>query len=177
MNELPAFVPPILDFIKTHQAWAAPIVFLLAFGESLAIVALLLPATVILWAIGALIGGLGLDFWTLWLAAASGAALGDWLSYWLGFHYHEQIARMWPLSKYPDLMPRSHALFKKYGTAGVFIGRFFGPLRAVVPLAAGAAQMNPLPFQLANWSSALLWATVTLAPGALGMEWLKRLLG
>ena len=67
-------------------------------------------------------------------------------------------------------MPRSHALFEKYGTAGVFIGRFFGPLRAVVPLAAGAAQMNPLPFQLANWSSALLWATVTLAPGALGMR-------
>src|SRR6476661_6113902 len=51
--ELPAFVQPVLDFIRAHEAWAVPIVFLLAFGESLAFISLLLPATVILWGIGA----------------------------------------------------------------------------------------------------------------------------
>lgn len=165
----------VTEFLRTHEAWAVPIVFALAFAESLAFVALLVPATVILWAIGALVGASGIELWPLVFAAAIGAGLGDWVSFWLGWHYHNQIARMWPLSRYPDLLPRGHAFFEKYGTAGVFIGRFFGPLRAAVPLAAGACQMPRVPFQLANWSSAFVWGFVTLAPGALGAQWLKNL--
>ena len=167
----------VLDFVRTHEHWAVPIVLVLSFGESLAFISLLLPATVILWGVGALIGASGINFWSIWLAAAVGAALGDWLSYWIGYHYHAQIGAMWPLSKQPELMPRAHALFEKWGAPGVFIGRFFGPLRAVVPLVAGAAQMPRLIFQIANWTSAFVWATVTLAPGAIGMSWLKDWLG
>ena len=76
---LPDFAVPVIEFIRAHEAWAVPIVFVLAFGESLAFIALLLPATVILWGIGALVGASGISFWPLWLAAAFGAALGDWL--------------------------------------------------------------------------------------------------
>lgn len=170
-------VNTILDFVRSNEAWAAPIVFVLSFGESLAFVSLLLPATVILWGVGALIGASGIDFWSIWLAAAIGAALGDWLSYWIGWHFHAQIERAWPLSKYPDMMPRARALFEKYGAPGVFLGRFFGPLRAAVPLVAGAAQMPSLSFQIANWASAFVWATTTLAPGAFGVLWLKGWLG
>jgi membrane protein DedA with SNARE-associated domain len=59
---------------------------------------------------------------------------------------------------------------------GVFGGRFVGPLRAAVPLAAGACQMPQARFQLANWTSAPIWAAVTLAPGAWGIEWLRQTL-
>ncbi|MCP8939851.1 DedA family protein [Alsobacter sp. SYSU M60028] len=169
---MPDFAVPVVEFIRAHEAWAAPIVFILAFGESLAFIALLLPATVILWGVGALVGASGISFWPLWLAAALGAALGDWVSYWLGYHYHAQIGRMWPLSRYPDLLPRGHRFFEKWGVAGVFLGRFFGPLRAAVPLAAGACEMNRAHFQLANWSSAAVWGATTLGSGALGVEWL-----
>jgi membrane protein DedA with SNARE-associated domain len=168
------FTDIVVDFIRTHQVWAAPIVFVLAFAESLALVALLVPATVILWGVGALIGATGIAFWPIWLAAMLGAALGDWLSYWLGRHFHEPIAHMWPIRKYPDLLPRGHRFFEKWGALGVFGGRFIGPLRAAVPLAAGACQMDRLPFQIANWSSAALWAAVTLGPGAFGVDWLIR---
>ena len=34
----------ILEFVKLHQAWAAPIVFALAFAESLAFLSLVVPA-------------------------------------------------------------------------------------------------------------------------------------
>ena len=173
---MPEWVQSIIEFVRHNQGWAAPIVFVLAFAESLAFISLIAPATVILWGIGALIGAAGLAFWPIWFAAAIGAALGDWLSYWLGFHFHDKIEKMWPLTKYPDLVPRTHALFAKWGVAGVFIGRFFGPLRAIVPLVAGTVRMPFLPFQLANWSSAFVWATVTLAPGTLGMEWLGKYL-
>ncbi len=167
---MPAQMAAILDFVRAHQEFAAPIVGLLAFGESLALVSLLIPATVMLIGIGALIGASGIDFWPIYFGAVVGAGLGDWLSYWLGRHYHAQIARMWPLSKKPELLPKGHAFFEKWGWPGVFIGRFFGPLRAIVPLVAGTCDMPHVPFQIANWSSAFLWAGLLLAPGALGLS-------
>lgn len=177
MPEHTTLIGQSLAFIETHQVWAAPIVFILAFGESLAFVSLLFPATVMLVGIGAIMGASGISFWGVWAAAAAGAGLGDWLSYWLGYHYSDQIARMWPLSKYPDLIPRAHRAFEKWGPYAVFFGRFFGPLRAGVPLAAGAARMDRLPFQVANWASAPVWAMGLLAPGVVGAEWIHRFMG
>jgi hypothetical protein len=85
------------------------------------------PSTIILWGIGAMIGAGGLDFWPIWVAAVIGAALGDWLSYWLGSYFHEAIARLWQLSRYPGLLPRGHAFFARWGALGVFISKFFWP--------------------------------------------------
>ena len=173
---MPSLVETTLELVKTHQEWAVPIVFLLAFGESLAFVSLLIPATIILWGIGALIGAAGLEFWPLWMGTAIGAMLGDWLSYWLGFHYHTQITGAWPLKNHPDMIERGHRLFERYGILAVFFGRFFGPLRAIVPLIAGATTMALIPFQMANVASALLWAAVVLAPGAFGAEFVQGVL-
>ena len=132
----------VLGFVKEHESLAAPIVFVLAFGKSLAFVSLLLPATVILFGIGGLIGATGIAFWPIWLAATLGATLGDWLSYWLGYHYKYEIAGLWPLSRRPDLLPRGEAFFRRWGIAGIFFGRFFGPLRSAVPLVAGICAMH-----------------------------------
>jgi membrane protein DedA with SNARE-associated domain len=54
----------------------------------------------------------------------------------------------------------------------VFAGRFFGPFRAVVPIVAGLYEMPQLYFQIANFASAVLWATGILTPGFLSMRWL-----
>jgi membrane protein DedA with SNARE-associated domain len=54
---------------------------------------------------------------------------------------------------------------KRWGVLGIFIGRFFGPLRASVPLVAGIFQMPYWQFQLANFSSAFVWAAVLLTLG------------
>ena len=79
---------------------------------------------------------------------------------------------MWPLSRHPDLLPRGHAFFQRWGAGSVFLGRFFGPLRAVVPLVAGICGMSQIQFQIANIASALVWATGILAPGVFGTRWL-----
>ena len=86
------FARALADFVRDHQAWAAPIVLLLAFGELLAFISLLIPAWGALVAIGALIGVSGISFWPVWIAGGIGAALGDWVSYWFGFRYKEQVA-------------------------------------------------------------------------------------
>lgn len=166
------FADLVVKFVETNRVWAAPIVFVLAFGESLAFLSLLFPATVMLVGIGALIGATDLNFWPIWAAAALGAVFGDWISYWVGWHYGDRLAHVWPFTKQPDLLPRGMRFFERFGTLSVFFGRFFGPLRAAVPIVAGTCRMKFWPFQAANVASALIWATGLLAPGAFGVKFL-----
>ncbi|MGM4918041.1 VTT domain-containing protein [Tardiphaga sp. 813_E8_N1_3] len=168
----------LIEFVRQNQVWAAPIVLLLAFGESLAFISLLLPAWGALVAIGALVGASGISFWPVLIAGALGAALGDWLSYWFGFKYKDQVAQIWPLSKFPDLLPRGEAFVRKWGVPSIYIGRFFGPLRASVPLAAGIFEMPYWRFQVANFTSAFIWSGVLLLFGdglSMTVEWLWKL--
>ncbi len=110
----------VLGLVRTHTGLMLPIVFCLAFGESLALVSLLLPAPVILVALGGLIGVANVTFWPVWGAAAAGAAVGDWVSYWLA----SITKHVWPLSRYPTLLTKDHAFFSQWGAIGVFVGRF-----------------------------------------------------
>jgi membrane protein DedA with SNARE-associated domain len=164
--DIAAYSDAVLAFVREYRALMPIVVFILAFGESLAFVSLIFPFWGMLVALGALVGASGsLDFWLVMTAAAVGAALGDWVSYWLGYHYHDQIARMWPLNRYPDLLPKGRRFFDKWGAWAIVIGRFSGPLRASVPIVAGAVEMPAMTFQIANWASAFLWAFVLLAFG------------
>ena len=173
--EFQATVDANIAFVRDNAAWAPPIVFALAFGESLAFISLLIPAWGALVAIGALIGPSGINFWPVWLAGSLGAAIGDWLSYWIGLKLEYRVQHIWPLSRHPELIPRGERFMKSWGVAGIFIGRFFGPLRAVVPLIAGIFEMPFWRFQLANFSSALVWAAVLLTIGdviSFSVKWL-----
>ena len=160
-----AYVHEIVAFVRDHSEWAAPVVFGLAFGESLAFISLLIPAWAALVAMGALVKSGGLSFWPVWVAGALGAACGDWLSYWIGLKLEYSVAHIWPLSRHPDLIPRGERFVKRWGILAIFIGRFFGPLRASVPLVAGIFEMPYWRFQFANFTSAFLWAAVLLTLG------------
>ena len=158
-------VETLTRFADEHRAWAPALVLVLAFGESIAFVSLILPFWGILVAVGALFTGSPLEFVAIWIGASIGAALGDWVSYWIGAHFGDRVAGAWPLSRYPGLLPRGRAFFDRYGAWAVVLGRFSGPFRASVPIVAGIARMNRLTFQIANWGSAFLWALVLLLFG------------
>jgi membrane protein DedA with SNARE-associated domain len=155
----------ILTYVKEHEAWAVPLVFLLAFGESLAFISLLIPAWAALVGIGSLIGPSGISFWPIWIAASVGAALGDWLSYWIGLKLERTVQNIWPLSRHPDMIAMGEAFVRRWGVAAIFIGRFLGPLRASVPLVAGIFEMPYWHFQIANFVSAFIWAASLLLLG------------
>src|SRR5689334_14662903 len=103
---LEAYGQQIVEFARTHEAWAPPIVFGLAFGESLAFISLLLPAWAALVALGTVIMAGGLNFWPIWVAGSLGAAFGDWLSYWIGSKLEYSVQHIWPLTRHPDLIPK-----------------------------------------------------------------------
>ena len=65
-------------------------------------------------------------------------------------------------------MQRGKDAFARLGPAAVLIGHFFGPLRAVAFVLAGAAVMSLLRFQLANVPGSLAWAYVIPKSGEVG---------
>lgn len=174
---LDSLTTTIVEFVRHHQAWAAPIVFTLAFLESLAFLSLLVPATAILLAISALIGAAGIGFWPIWFAGGLGGVLGYSLSYQLGRYFGEDAFRVWPFRNYPDLIERSRGFFAKWGAWAVFLGHFFGPIRAIIPVVAGVYHVNWTKFEIANVASAFIWISSVLAPAFFGASWLTQSLG
>ncbi|MGH7045000.1 MAG: DedA family protein [Stellaceae bacterium] len=158
-------VQPTLAFIAAHAGWAFAIMFVTAFGESFAFVSLLFPGTSLLIAAGALMASGTLPYLPVLVGAILGAVLGDSISYWIGRRFGGGLARVWPFTRHPDLLPGGIRFFARYGGISVFIGRFFGPVRAVIPLAAGIMQMSPRGFWVANVTSALVWAPMLLFAG------------
>lgn len=148
-----------------HQAgW---VIFLVALAESLAIVGVLVPGVVILVGAGTLIGSGVLDFWSMAAWAVAGAVIGDGLSYHLGRHFDYLADRFRWFRLHPDHLRKGQAFFEKWGDISIALGRFFGPIRAIVPLVAGLMEMPARRFYLANILSALVWAPAYLAPGIL----------
>jgi undecaprenyl-diphosphatase len=157
----------LVDWIGRHPEHAGWVIFLVSMAESLAIVGVLIPGVVILLGAGSLIGTGVLDFWSSCAWAVAGAILGDGLSYALGHHFDYLTERWRWFRLHPDHLRRGHEFFGKWGDLSVMLGRFFGPLRAVVPLVAGLMDMPPRRFYAANILSALIWAPAYLAPGML----------
>ncbi|AWU96958.1 DedA family protein [Azospirillum ramasamyi] len=154
-------------FIETHADWAEAIIFLMAFAEGLTLVGLVIPGVVMLTAAGALVAAGVLDFWSVYLAIVGGAILGDAASYWLGRRFGEHLFRLWPLNRKPELRRRGEAFFQRHGSKSVFLARFIGPLRAVVPTTAGMMAMPHRKFQTYNVLSAVIWAPLLMSPGHL----------
>lgn len=155
----------LMGWVSNHTLWAGIIVFLVAFSESVAIFGLLVPGVVMMFGFGALIAAGALEFWPVFAWAVAGAVAGDGLSFWLGRHFQGQLRGFWPFSRHPQTLQRGVEFFEKYGGKSVAIGRFFGPVRAVIPLVAGMLGMRPWRFVVANLLSALLWAPAYLLPG------------
>ena len=63
MDNLETHAHNLVEFVRVHQVWAAPVVFALAFCESLAFISLLVPAWAALVGIGVLISSGSLNFW------------------------------------------------------------------------------------------------------------------
>lgn len=161
------FSQQIVAYISAHPELAVLVIGCTSFGESFAFLSLLFPGTTILIAAGALMKVHAIN--PVWAAAAGGigAILGDAISFSIGRRFGTSLSGMWPFRKHPAALEQAVAFFERFGWASVFIGRFFGPLRAVIPLAAGMLRMPVVPFYVANVLSAVVWAPALLLSGYL----------
>ncbi|MCH7506098.1 MAG: VTT domain-containing protein [Proteobacteria bacterium] len=157
----------LLAWLNAHPGWGVAMVFLVAFFESLALIGLLLPGIMILFGVGTLIGLGLLDLIPIWIAASSGALLGDSMSYLLGHRFGGHLMDFWPFSRYPGLMERGTRFFQVHGVKSVVAGRFIGPLRPIIPAVAGMMGMKPSRFLMVDIPACISWAPSFLLPGVL----------
>lgn len=162
-----AITDTVIGTIAQNRVWAGPVVFALAFAESMAVISLAVPFTAMIIGAGALLCSptARLDPVPLLAWGIAGAAAGDAVSYWIGRYFKDRVRRMWPFRKDPAPLDRGYQFFERWGVASVFIGRFLGPLRAVVPLVAGILRMPQLKFQIANVVSAIIWLPAVMYSG------------
>lgn len=161
------FAQAIATFVRDHENWALAVIFLIAFGESFCFFSLFWPGTTILAAVMLVMAASSVEMSILVpaiVAAGAGGSLGYAISYWLGYYFKDRIGEIWPFRDRPHLVPKGQKFFDTYGTFAVFLGHFVGPVRAVIPVVAGIFAMPQVPFQIANVTSAFLWAAGVIAP-------------
>ncbi|MGO4686100.1 DedA family protein [Hyphomicrobium sp. 2TAF46] len=171
--ELDRYTVPARELMQQAGHWIILITFALAFVKSLPFVPLLVPGTAVLLGIGFVVARGGLEIVPIWVAISTGAALGDWVSYWLGLHFAHAVRESRLAARYPEVLPRGEAFFAQWGALSIVLCRFFGPLRATVPFIAGVCNLPFAMFQLANWSSAFLWSAALLTPGVVATLYLS----
>jgi membrane protein DedA with SNARE-associated domain len=158
-------IDQVIAFTRDNMAWIEPIVFALGFAESIAFLALFVPSTVLFLAIGGLHSAAGGEFWTTWLAGASGAFLGDVVSYAMGRWFKDDLGSVWPFRRNADWYVLTVRFFERWGLYSIVGGKFLGFMRPFIPVVAGALHMRWGPFLFGSALSCLMWAGVFLAPG------------
>lgn len=95
-------------------------------------------------------------------AAAAGAILGDNIGYLIGREFGYRL-----LLRYGSRagLTEGHVklgqyMFKKYGAAVVFIGRFIAVMRVLAAFLAGANRLAWPKFMIANATGGVVWATI-----------------
>jgi membrane protein DedA with SNARE-associated domain/membrane-associated phospholipid phosphatase len=151
-----------MDFIlDLADPWGYLLVFVLAAGETAALIGLFLPgeATVIFG--GVLVYNGRATLGVMIMAACLGAMVGDSLGYWIGRRFGTRLmesrAGRWVGRERWD---RAAEYLRKRGGRAVLFGRFVGFLRALVPALAGSAGIpylkTYLPFSVVGGAA---WGT------------------
>ena len=167
-------IDPLIAFVSAHAGLAYLTVFLAALLEAVPILGSVIPGSTIIFALSALVPGGDLRLEWVLAAAIAGALLGDGSAYLLGYREQREILNTWPLSNHPGLVAQSEAFFNRWGTLAVFFARFVPPIRAFVPITAGALGMSPPVFYAVNIPAILLWAPAHVLPGVLAVSALHR---
>lgn len=162
-----SYLHDLIALVSLHADWAYAAVFVAALLEAIPIVGSLIPGSTIIVGLSALVPGGSLRLAPVLLAAIAGALIGDGLAYLVGRRSQREVLTAWPLSKYPSVVSRSEEFFHRYGTLAVFLARLFAPVRALIPITAGALGMPPQRFFPVNAAAILVWAPAHILPGVL----------
>ncbi len=159
------FIDSTVHYLHQHPHMGELFAFVVAFLESLPIVGTIIPGSITMTAVGAMIGA-GLIPGYLTLAIASiGAYIGDIVGFACGRIFKDKIRHVWPFRKHPKIIDLSEAFIRKHGGKSILIGRFVGAVRSAVPLVAGILHLSWIRFNIAALPTAILWSIVYCLPG------------
>jgi len=153
------FFDKLMIGIENLGHWGYFIVFGIALAESLAFIGLFIPGTVVTAAMGFLAFNGYFNMPLLLISGFLGAVCGDGISFYLGWHGSRFFNKSKKTGEIRDsFLEKGKSFFEAHGGKSVFLGRFVGPLRPIIPFVAGVTHMKIRRFLLWNITSALLWS-------------------
>ncbi|WP_278413488.1 MULTISPECIES: bifunctional DedA family/phosphatase PAP2 family protein [Stutzerimonas stutzeri subgroup] len=155
----------LTQWLAGHPQWLGLALLIVACMECLAVVGLIIPGTVLVFAIAVLAGSGVLSLGETLLLGFIGGLIGDLLSYALGRRYHQGIRSLRGLRDHPEWLVQAEHYFQRYGVASLLVGRFIGPLRPMLPMTAGMLDMPFGRFLLVSLCAAAGWSMAYLLPG------------
>ncbi len=162
------YIDIFIDYLQVHSeflsAYFPILVFFSALIESVPGIGTITPGTLFFLFFGFSAFNLHLSISFMIFAATLGAIFGDVISYMLG-KYGSSF-----LLKHKKILKISHIeegrkFFINHGIKSIFIGRFVGPIRSVLPLIAGSLSVNFARFMFYNILSAFVWVLVYITLG------------
>lgn len=159
------FLREALAWVAAHPHWTLLFVFLCCLGESIVVLGVLIPTTLVLLATGALVGLGSLGFWPAVAAAVAGAVTGDSINFWAGRHWGSRALESHYAQRYQDPIGRSRRLFQNHGAKALVLARFIGLVRPFVAAIAGAYRMTAPRFLGVELVASFVWAAPLIALG------------
>lgn len=164
----------LINLVSHLGQWGYLVIFAGAALESAAFIGLLVPGESLVLVTGFLAAQGILDLDESILAVTLGAIVGDSIGYemgrWLGRPALLRYGHHWGLGQ--EKVDKADAFFQRHGGRSVFLGRFVGFARAIVPFLAGASRMRYRVFLPYNVLGATLWSSMVVLLGYfLGASW------
>lgn len=154
-----------LAWVAAHPHWTLLVVFFCCVGESIIVLGVLIPTTLVLLATGALVGLGSLGFWAAVAAAVAGAMAGDSVNFWVGRFWGSRALDSHYAQRYQEAIARSRRLFENHGAKALVLARFIGLVRPFVAAIAGAYRMSVPRFLVVEFFASVAWAVPIVALG------------
>ena len=154
----------IIVWLEKNPQWIALGIIGASFIESFALIGMIIPGVLLL----AIISGLAatsLNIIEVVTIAYFSSLLADVMSFFIGYSFRNSINKVWPFKEHPEFLQEGQKFFKQYGMIGLFIGKFIGPIRPLLPITAGSLNMDKRRFFLIEILSCFLWALIYTVPG------------
>lgn len=160
----------LLDRLADLDAvWLYLLAFVLPFGETVALLDAIVPGEVGLVLLGAAAARADVSVVSIIAIGSVGAFAGDSVSWYVGHRWGTSLVTRWnPIrQRLEEPLINAERHFDRYGGRTVFLGRFVGALRAIVPLVAGTAGMPYRRFVPWNAAASVAWVTTVVVLGVI----------
>ena len=155
----------VTTWLQQNPEWIAFGLCFAAFIESFALIGIVIPGVLLLAAISGLAASTDMSVFQLLLLVYISSCLADISSFFIGRYLSHRIDKIWPFYNNPSWLKQGRKFSDTYGVPGVFLGRFVGPVRPLIPVTVGSLGMDLRIFITVDLVSGLLWAPLYTLPG------------
>lgn len=153
----------LLDWLDNNRDYAIALVPLLAFAESCVGLGLFISGAFLLLVSATLYNNGIAGFDIILPLAFIGALLGDHAGYYFGHILGPKFHQLGIVKKYQSNVQKAENLIRRYGSAGIFIGRFVPAIRSMIPALVGISGMQRMRYTLFDALACFAWVMALAA--------------